>query len=1509
MKRILNLALVFLLALTTLVANPDIIVKQVSAENKAEDIVYNDFTEMNYDWDLKQGAFKQELKNDSLYVTNTSDSRMYNKSDAIRNNGDVAINFEFNSGMKCFGFVYRANNDSYQNAVYNFHDNKVLLGSPGNWGTYNAKNIPNINPGQNINLVVRYEGTNLAMYVEGIEVYNGEARGSANLVNANQEGVTGLRSHCLDATVKINTYVSGPLNSIPNEGFPEIGKDITLYDFDTEVESLTDKINTFDKKYQNGKLTLTNNSQESILYDTADKNRKSGDIELDFKYSAGQRCFGPTFRSTNVQSEWQSVTYGMGGDGIPYWSVGHPSGYWSDEYPVKNELEDGKEYKMVVRYKGSGVQVYVNGELELDEAEISTKNGLINPNDSAGKVGFRKHCVQESVTIDRMISADYGHIPNEGLPEVVQMKTIQEPEEPEDPSVNKEYFENMTNTWKTHKVGDFSEQDLSNPVIQNHISNVVEDASTLYDSILPKEDWLEKGVWAQKSTDKAAANITTQFKNLAKIAQAYATEAPGRSGFYHNPEILEFITDALESLTSTNWYDGKRVIGNWWDWQIGIAQELIDILMIMSDDLSPELVKKYATIVHQYIPNPTKQVVGAPETQYRGITFGTTTTGANRTDLALGYLGIGILLEDTSIMKDVVPSIEDVFKIKTSGDGFYADGSFIQHGDIPYTGSYGNIAIKGVGKILSYLEGTPWQLSEDGINTFSKLVYDTFIPVIYKGETMPMVGGRSISRAPGARKEGFGSATIYNLLIVSNFASEPYRSQLREAAKYWINEDETDYYYNNNRDLRDILEILDVVNDKAVKGDSVPFLGGKVFAGMDRFIHTGKDYSLGISMYSSRISSYEAGNEENAKGWFTSDGMVYLQNQDTMYGESYWPTVDWYRLPGTTVDTRKLSEKATTAFTRTRSPQSYVGGVTDGNNSAVGMVLNKSNVKDGGALVGYDLKAFKSWFVKDDVMYALGAGINGTSTDGSIQTIVENRLLDPKMNYELKSNIDFNNNSTFDVKAGDWFLLEADQKENNIGYVFLADQTISLVEETNTGIYYTINERFVNDKTYTESYQKIIIEHGKTSSNGSYAYATLPSVTEAELTAFVASDFEVVSNTADNQTVRVGSTLLGHVYPEAGGKFADISVNGAASFIVDENDTEIVLSTADTKQRDIKFDFTFNRDRLSLQPNSRPQKNLTVSMDLKGTKGGTLQQTIYKYAELTELEDKFVELEDIDIKNLTEYSLSLYNELYNEILLALADDSISQVEVDALVANLKAFLESYDEKINFIYADITIDSIKSVERDLYTQDSLDLMDSYVAQIEAVKAEYDETSALLSSNEEVDKLVKALQDSILNLQLKDLPEVEEEVNTDLLEEYISLFHRFSFEEYEGTYHEQFYLQLKDIVDTLSVDTTTSVKDLTQAEVDQLVSEMESLFKALLSEDPTQPEEKPEDKPEVKPEEPGTTPETPGTDVETPETTPETDLPGTGVQSTSVILYSLVTIGFGIVLLRKRKYMNH
>lgn len=1399
-----------------------------TSDNISEDtIYYNDFTETTGKWLQSRGNMEIELEDKKLSLfNNEQESIILNGDDVARNKGDLELTFTYDDKVRCFGAVIRADKNDpgkYQSIAYQPSTNNQnptwSIGQPGGkWNSYRMEKP--LENGKNYRMLIRYNENNIKIFLNGSLVLNEDVVYSDGSNMDAPSGVFGIRKYCDKANFKFDRIVSGPYESIPTEGFPKVGEDLYYSNFSKKIEEWEVFKGTANISSKDGKLVIENTSTEALVVNTADKVRTAGDIELKFTYQANQRCFGPTFRMDrdDVNTKWNSVVY-SNNEALnnPNITVGQPGGNWNS-YGNIDPLEVGKEYTMLVRYKEKNITVYLNGQEILNE-EIKYNGGTQEyiTGDWEGLMGIRKHCTTDILEFDRIISADYGVIPVDGFGtlNIPDSEKIEEPI-PEESQENLAQYLKMKERWRRHKTGDFTIEDLNDSEFKNHIENLDKETDILLREMRDRNFEKSDGVWEKTVSDSISANITTQFSKLATVTTAYSTFG---SKFYENETVLQDIQNALEYLTREKWFDGEKVTGNWWDFQVGVPQQLIDILIMLHDVLPEHDIKKYANIIHNYIPTPEKQVYGAAQGTYSGISFGTTTTGANRTDLTLSYLGIGLLLEKEVIVEKVVGYIEPTFKIVNIGDGFYEDGSFIQHSNVPYTGSYGNVLIKGVGKILSILDGSKWQLESDKIDTFSKIVYDSFVPVLYKGETMPMVGGRSISRAPNARKQGFGSATIYNLLITSNFASEPYKTKLKEAAKFWILKDNTNYYFTNNRDFRDILEVKDVLNDSSISGDTLPFVGAKMFGSMDRFVHSNGKFSLGISMHSNRISSYESGNKENKKGWNTSDGMVYIQNEDNQYGETFWPTVDWYRLPGTTVDTR-TRENDLSGFTRQKSSEGFVGGSTSGSNSSVAMTLNKNGFKNNGKDIGLNLKANKSWFIIDDKIIALGGGIDG-QTNATIETIVENRLLDKNIEYTLKSSFTDKDSGQFEVKAGDWIILEDENNSNNnLGYVFLESAQVELVRETRSGKYFDINESFVNDKTYEEMYQKVIIHHGQEVSGGHYAYAMLPSATLNELREFSTMNLDLVNDTHLHM-INFNNVTAANIWSEEA-EINEFTVKKPSSLVIEENGEKISLfiSSPDHKVDKLVVEYdALDLNVISHDSTISVDEELGIIMvDVKGSQGKTHLITFNKNVDKVELESLIEVFENYEISRLTEFSRKQLKDLLSNAQEVYYSTTSTQETVDTLVEEMKALLGDLEFQLDFDALTRTIESLESLNSSDYTQESWNaVVDIKKEAIQLIES-YDETKQLIINQKDIDNMRNRLVDAIMSLELNDEKISEDVVDIKHLNHLILIYENLDANNYTTESYKKLEMSVNLAYELLETD------DYSQKDVDELVNEL-------------------------------------------------------------------------------------
>lgn len=350
-----------------------------------------------------------------------------------------------------------------------------------------------------------------------------------------------------------------------------------------------------------------------------------------------------------------------------------------------------------------------------------------------------------------------------------------------------------------------------------------------------------------------------------------------------------------------------------------------------------------------------------------------------------------------------------------------------------------------------------------------------------------------------------------------------------------------------------------------------------VYGSMDRVFQKNESYSLGISMYSSRIGNYEFGNTENKKGWHTADGMVYLYNGDlAQFDEGYWVTIDSYRLPGTTIDTKVLAEGASTGK---KSPQSWVGGSNNGKVAAVGMFLDKKNEN-------MDLVAKKSWFLLEDKLINLGSGISGT-TNATIETILDNRMMD-------SSNMQIIQKKTADST---WINLTSTNPLNNLGYIFPNTMSnVDVQKEIRSGKYLDINEYFVNDQSYTKEFVKIIKNHGSNAQNDTYEYLTVAGKTAEEMAEMAEmaqhKSYNVLANTPEIQAIETKDYLMLNAW-SGNQQAAFVHVSEPASIIAEKlsNDT-YRLSIANPVQNNKVIEFSIEKEIIEVI-----EKESEITMD------------------------------------------------------------------------------------------------------------------------------------------------------------------------------------------------------------------------------------------------------------------------------------------------------------------------
>ncbi|WNS45152.1 polysaccharide lyase family 8 super-sandwich domain-containing protein [Paenibacillus sp. MMS20-IR301] len=528
-------------------------------------------------------------------------------------------------------------------------------------------------------------------------------------------------------------------------------------------------------------------------------------------------------------------------------------------------------------------------------------------------------------------------------------------------SANADEFDTMRHKWKTGLTGG-TELDSSDPDIAYKLNSVGQTSWGTMDKSAARTY-----LWSDLTSSSSSSQITGAYLRIKGMALAYSTQG---SALYGNAELKTDIIGALDWMYTNLYNETKSEYDNWWDWEIGTPLHLNDIVVLMYDDLmaTPQKITNYMKAVEQFSPDPAKVNKG----QY-------VPTGANLVWKCNIVAMRGMIVKSAAKLTAARDALTPLFDYVTEGDGFYGDGSFIQHNVYAYTGSYGVSLLQELANVLFLLSGSPWEPVTPGVSHVYQWVYNAFEPVIYNGAMMDMVRGRAISRNY-EQDQLVGHNTIAAIIRLAQLAPTADAQRMKSMVKAWIGADSQLSFYKN-AGLSTVLLAKAIMNDSSITARAEN-IQTKVFAGMDRAVHLRPGFGFGISMSSGRVGTYESTNGENLKGWYTGAGMTYLYNDDLQQFTDYWPTVNKYRLPGTTVDTMpRTTDGEGAGFL---SPKTWAGGTELlGESATVGMDLKG---------YGSTLTAKKSWFMLNDEVVALGAGIS--STDGrTIETTVENRML------------------------------------------------------------------------------------------------------------------------------------------------------------------------------------------------------------------------------------------------------------------------------------------------------------------------------------------------------------------------------------------------------------------------------------------------------------------------------------------------------------------------------------
>lgn len=652
-------------------------------------------------------------------------------------------------------------------------------------------------------------------------------------------------------------------------------------------------------------------------------------------------------------------------------------------------------------------------------------------------------------------------------------------------------------------------------------------------------------------------DLNTAYTRLQAMATAYAAE---NCRLYHNEDLKERILYALEWLYDNGYNENynveKQLYGNWWHWEIGIPQALGSTVILMYEDLTQEQIDKFYATLYRFNQDPT--VV------YKVQGWGTMEmTSANLMDTSLVAALRSAIGNTQDGIGAAVNALGTVTGFVTEGDGFYEDGSCIQHSNLAYTGGYGLTLLKGIERILLLSNDTAWQASADDLESVYTWIWEGYRPLFADGAMMDMVSGRSIAR-PSHTELETGRGILEAIVLLADGAPEDRKEQLLSFAKKQVlaGAENLDTFYSGMEASSMIAAKQLAADDSVEADDGTPYT--KIFGSMDKATIHREGYTLGISMFSSRTGNFEYMNKENTKGWHISDGALFLYNGDAgQFSNNYWNTIDPHRLPGITTDhTEGTNYESGLAYT---SDKDYAGGSSvEDLYATIAMDFHGQNT---------DLTAKKAWFAFDDEVVALGTDISGITKD--TETIIENKQIRDDGSNALvvdgeETQAELGESSAAGVEYA-W--IEGNSGTDSIGYYFPEGEDLEIKREARTGSFQDINgavaDGAAGSEDVTRDYLSLAVSHGDGAADGAedYAYVLLPGRTEEETAEYASgSEIEIISNTAEVQAAADRSSGASGYQFWTAASAGNVSADQASSVTMKEEDGTLKLGISDPSQ-------------------------------------------------------------------------------------------------------------------------------------------------------------------------------------------------------------------------------------------------------------------------------------------------------------------------------------------------------
>ena len=685
-------------------------------------------------------------------------------------------------------------------------------------------------------------------------------------------------------------------------------------------------------------------------------------------------------------------------------------------------------------------------------------------------------------------------------------------------------FKAARESWRRDLCGDSESNSLSVKGMEALLRMRDEDSEALRREMNRNTDALKLfGVGAPVNSGE----LKLQYDRLLRMALPFGTVGC-RS--YRSPELLSDVLYGLELLydkmygenvvTDTSFRSWKDF--DWWDWYVGAACPLMDVLMIIEDDVTPDKIAKFITPV-VFLSDKMRTAPTAAEAMSRIVTL---------TPLAL-------INCDRPLLQKLYAECEMLLEEHDGGDNMRRDFCCMTHG-LPYNVSYGVINLSRIGKVVQILGRSPLSYPLKNMDNLKGMLRYTFAPVLYRGRTLAPMNGRAM------QYDNCGASILRELHYLYGLFGEEFDGEISrlihrngssEVRDQLISSYDGDMTLEKYRRINSIPDTRAAEMPKTHIGSYARFydaLNNEKYAvttpdsayfwySGDIGVQHRHGSMIGLRMPSVRSLGYECMNGAGGDGWYTGEGALYLYTPtgEDEFSPKWWSHADKHLIPGTTVDER---QREIMFFNQAwRTSQNFVGGV-----SLCGEFLTASmnyeafhnEVDEGRPDMGYGrslpvykctLTAKKSWFFFEKAIVAIGCDVS--AHDGyAVRTVVENRIFEGE-------------NVVADGVTIPYFEGERHLAAKKVyiphagGYIFPEGGDLVLRFYENEGV------RFLS----------LYVHHGKDPQGAKYAYVLIPNASLDEALAYDINDIEILRNDGEIQAAKeISSGLCGVIFRTSG---------------------------------------------------------------------------------------------------------------------------------------------------------------------------------------------------------------------------------------------------------------------------------------------------------------------------------------------------------------------------------------